>query len=73
MLTSAPVKHYNNPASQTLYSYMLVLLRLLNNSLGYRFDIDHGKAISNAGLLAARQISIQQGDLASRLATGRQQ
>jgi hypothetical protein len=63
------LEHCSNVISQTIFSAAFTLLKLLNSPFASTIDVEHGKALFNGSLLAARKMSVQSDDIASRVAT----
>ncbi|KAF4626843.1 hypothetical protein G7Y89_g11314 [Cudoniella acicularis] len=68
MSTGTLLEHCSIFISQSIFSSIFALVKLLNSPFAERIDRQHGKAIFNGILLAIRRISLQNDDLPSRVA-----
>jgi hypothetical protein len=67
--TGTLLEHCNNLISPSIFSSIFALLKLLNSPFTDKINTEHGKVLFNGVLLAAKTMSIQDGDVASRIAS----
>ena len=67
--TGTLLEHCSNLISQTVFSSLFALLKLLNSAFASHVNTEDGKSVFDGGILAARRISVRRGDVASRVAT----
>jgi hypothetical protein len=67
--TGTLLEHCSSFIAQTIFSSTFALVKLLNSSFAANVDTERGKALFNGIILAARKMSVEKDDLASRVGT----
>jgi hypothetical protein len=67
--TGTLLEHCSSFIAQTIFSSTFALVKLLNSSFAGNVDTERGKALFNGIILAARKMSVEKDDLASRVGT----
>jgi hypothetical protein len=67
--TGTLLEHCSSFIAHTIFSSTFALVKLLNSSFAGNVDTERGKALFNGIILAARKMSVEKDDLASRVGT----
>ncbi|KAF8850203.1 hypothetical protein BDZ45DRAFT_662103 [Acephala macrosclerotiorum] len=66
--TGTLLEHCTNIMTQSFFSSIFALLKLLHSSFSAKINVEHGKASFNAAIVALRRMSIRNDDVCSRMA-----
>ncbi|KUJ16604.1 uncharacterized protein LY89DRAFT_586780 [Mollisia scopiformis] len=62
------LEHCTNIILQSIFSAVIVLVKLLHSSFANSINVEHGKALYNAAILAVRRMSLRNDDVCARMA-----
>lgn len=66
--TGTLLEHCTNIILQSIFSAVFAVTKLLHSSFASSINVEHGKALYNAAILAVRRMSLRNDDVCSRMA-----